>query len=145
MNDDRAALLEIRARLDELLAPVAAPRISTRRSTYGSQRVRDFISSAAIMLRIGRFLASDLHEEVLEIVLLRPQLRQPDLFLAEHAARFPRGALANEREVARIAALCVAGRDGEARVAADSITHGGRPSGPITRALSRCTGGAGPR
>jgi excisionase family DNA binding protein len=25
MNDDRAALLEIRARLDELLAPVAAP------------------------------------------------------------------------------------------------------------------------
>jgi len=58
--------------------------------------------------------------------------------LAAHAREFPHGALTNERDVARIGALCVAGRDGEARAAAAALAHGAPMSGPTTRALSRC-------
>lgn len=58
--------------------------------------------------------------------------------LAQHASRFPQGALANEREVARVGALCAAGRDVEARAAADRLTTGAVVPGPVARALSRC-------
>lgn len=39
--------------------------------------------------------------------------------LDEHALRYPKGALGEEREAARIVALCALGREAEARVAAD--------------------------
>jgi hypothetical protein len=55
--------------------------------------------------------------------------------LDSHAQRFPHGALASERDVVRVTALCVAGRDVDARAAA--ATAGARPA--IARALSRCT------
>lgn len=53
--------------------------------------------------------------------------------LDEHAARFAQGALANERRIARVAALCEAGREAEARAEA-----AGGSSPAIARALSRC-------
>lgn len=56
------------------------------------------------------------------------------LALDQHAARFPSGTLAREREVVRVTALCVAGREDEAVAAATAA--GPRPA--IVRALSRC-------
>lgn len=41
--------------------------------------------------------------------------------LDEHAARFPRGALRDEREAARVLALCADGRTAEARAAASAF------------------------
>lgn len=59
--------------------------------------------------------------------------------LDRHEAEFPRGALAHERDVARIAALCEDGRRRDAAHVAARAEQ--RPA--IARALSRC-GGASP-
>ena len=55
--------------------------------------------------------------------------------LDRHAARFPHGALASERDVVRVSALCAAGQSAEAHAVAEAA--GDRPA--IARALSRCT------
>lgn len=54
--------------------------------------------------------------------------------LDDHATRFPQGTLVRERDVLRVTALCVAGREDEAIGVAAAA--GPRPA--ITRALSRC-------
>jgi hypothetical protein len=56
--------------------------------------------------------------------------------LDEHARRFPTGALAQERMVERIAALCALRRQGEARSAAAAFlsSHGGSPLAERVRA-----------
>lgn len=54
--------------------------------------------------------------------------------LDDHATRFPQGTLIRERDVLRVTALCVAGREDEAIEVAAAA--GPRPA--ITRALSRC-------
>lgn len=54
--------------------------------------------------------------------------------LDDHTSRFPTGTLVRERDVLRVTALCVAGRDDEAIAVATAA--GPRPA--ITRALSRC-------
>ena len=55
--------------------------------------------------------------------------------LDRHAAGFPHGALASERDVVRVSALCAAGQTAEADAVAEAA--GDRPA--IARALSRCT------
>lgn len=50
--------------------------------------------------------------------------------LAEHARRFPTGAMVEEREAARIVALCRAGRREEARTAAATFLRE-RPTSPL--------------
>lgn len=62
------------------------------------------------------------------------------VLLDEHARLFPTGALAPERMVERISALCVIGRLDEARSAATTFlrTHGGSPL--VDRVRASCVG-----
>lgn len=56
--------------------------------------------------------------------------------LGDHARRFPDGAMAEEREAARVLALCRAGRDDEARGAADRFLRE-RPQSPLVPRVRR--------
>ena len=66
----------------------------------------------------------------------------------EHASRFPRGALAEERSAARVLALCDLGRALEARGAAEAFVRASPNSPLVPRlrgscALSESNGGKG--
>jgi hypothetical protein len=58
--------------------------------------------------------------------------------LDEHAAKFPRGALSEERAAARILALCHLGRTGEARRAAEAFVSAAPQSPLVPRLESSC-------
>lgn len=58
--------------------------------------------------------------------------------LDEHAARFPSGALSEERSAARILALCGVGRTGEARSAAKAFIAASPSSPLVPRLESSC-------
>ena len=60
--------------------------------------------------------------------------------LDEHARRFPAGALGEERDAARIFALCALGRASEARVASDRFLAGFPRSPHAARVRSSCGG-----
>jgi hypothetical protein len=60
--------------------------------------------------------------------------------LDEHARRFPKGALGEEREAARIAALCALHRTSEARDATERFLHSA-PRSPLAGALRTSCGG----
>jgi hypothetical protein len=60
--------------------------------------------------------------------------------LAEHARRFPRGVLGEERDAETVLALCAAGRTSEARAAAQRFLAA-RPGSPLAgRVRSSCGG-----
>lgn len=139
VDDDRA---------DEATAPPAS--VSTeadttsearapRPSTSGSAR-RAEPQAAPTTGEIGPIsTGGTLAEEVALMGEARAALARGDATAAlaaldRHADRFPHGTLASERDVVRITALCDAGRDGEARIAAAAA--GTRPA--VARALSRC-------
>lgn len=63
------------------------------------------------------------------------------LLLDEHARQFPRGVLADERVVARVLALCRAGRESEARAAARPFLASHAPS-PLHRRVSESCAGS---
>jgi hypothetical protein len=56
--------------------------------------------------------------------------------LDEHARRFPRGALAEEREAARVLALCAQGRASEARASASAFVAS-NPRSPFAAQVRR--------
>jgi hypothetical protein len=58
--------------------------------------------------------------------------------LDEHAARFPRGALAQERSAARVLALCDLGRAAEARGAAEAFVRAAPQSPLVPRLRGSC-------
>jgi len=58
--------------------------------------------------------------------------------LDEHAARFPRGVLAQERSAARVLALCDLGRSGDARRAAEAFVRSSPQSPLIPRLRASC-------
>lgn len=60
--------------------------------------------------------------------------------LGEHESRFPRGQLADERDVQRISVLCSAGRDADARRRASSFMKG-RESSALTRRVEQSCAG----
>jgi hypothetical protein len=60
--------------------------------------------------------------------------------LDEHARRFPRGALAQERDAARVLALCAAGRVDEARSARDAFLAA-HPRSPAAARVRHACGG----
>jgi outer membrane protein assembly factor BamD (BamD/ComL family) len=63
--------------------------------------------------------------------------------LAEHARRFPNGALGEEREATRVLALCALGRTAEARDAASRF-FAAFPGGPQSGRVRASCGGASP-
>lgn len=63
--------------------------------------------------------------------------------LDEHARRYPRGALGEEREAARIAALCALGRTSDARDAADAFLRSA-PQSPLAGPVRASCGGSSP-
>jgi hypothetical protein len=60
--------------------------------------------------------------------------------LAEHAARYPAGALREEREGVRVVALCRAGREAEGRAAAERVLARSPRSALATRIRAACSG-----
>jgi hypothetical protein len=58
--------------------------------------------------------------------------------LDEHASKFPRGALAEERTAARVIALCDLGRTAEARLAADAFVKKSPQSPLVPRLRGSC-------
>ncbi|HVR20495.1 MAG TPA: hypothetical protein VMS65_12380 [Polyangiaceae bacterium] len=58
--------------------------------------------------------------------------------LDEHATRFPRGALAQERSAARVLALCDLGRSGDARRAAQAFIRSAPQSPLVPRLRASC-------
>ncbi|MEZ4391031.1 MAG: hypothetical protein R3A48_08050 [Polyangiales bacterium] len=58
--------------------------------------------------------------------------------LAEHARRYPRGRLREEREAAQALALCAAGRGDEARAAADRFVAAHPASPQVARVRGAC-------
>lgn len=60
--------------------------------------------------------------------------------LDEHAAKFPRGALAEERAGARVLALCDLGRAAEARNAAEAFVRASPQSPLVPRLRASCAG-----
>ncbi|MBX3215416.1 MAG: hypothetical protein KF850_25490 [Labilithrix sp.] len=80
-----------------------------------------------------------------ETRLLRGAMRAADKtraldLLEEHAARFPRGALAGERDVQRILALCALGRVDDAKARARSFLAGRAPDALTRRIDDSCVG-----
>ena len=63
------------------------------------------------------------------------------VLLEEHARRYPRGALGEERDAARIAALCALGRVGEARQAANRFLRA-TPLSPHAGPIRASCGGS---
>jgi hypothetical protein len=62
--------------------------------------------------------------------------------LSEHEARFPRGALVEERHAARVFALCASGRADEARALASTFAAANPRSPLLPRVRSACSQGA---
>jgi hypothetical protein len=62
------------------------------------------------------------------------------VLLDEHAAKFPRGALAQERAGARVLALCDLGRLAEARSAAAAFVRASPHSPLVPRLRASCAG-----
>jgi hypothetical protein len=62
------------------------------------------------------------------------------VLLDEHARRFPKGALGEERDAARVAALCALGRVVEARAAADRFLRASPLSPHAGRVRASCGG-----
>ena len=60
--------------------------------------------------------------------------------LAEHAARYPAGALREEREGVRVVALCRAGREAEGKAAAERFLAHSPRSALATRIRAACSG-----
>jgi hypothetical protein len=60
--------------------------------------------------------------------------------LAEHAARYPAGALREEREGVRVVALCRAGRESEGKLAAERFLARAPRSALATRIRAACGG-----
>jgi hypothetical protein len=60
--------------------------------------------------------------------------------LAEHAARYPAGALREEREGVRVVALCRAGREAEGKLAAERFLARSPRSALATRIRAACGG-----
>jgi hypothetical protein len=58
--------------------------------------------------------------------------------LADHAAKYPTGALSDEREGVRAIALCRAGRAGEGRIAAERFLSATRKTSLATRVRTAC-------
>ncbi|MBX3233266.1 MAG: hypothetical protein KIT84_20955 [Labilithrix sp.] len=63
--------------------------------------------------------------------------------LDEHATRFPRGALTEEREAARVLALCASGRASEARANASTFVAA-NPRSPFVAQVRRACSTAAP-
>jgi hypothetical protein len=61
--------------------------------------------------------------------------------LDEHAARFPESTLEPERSAERVFALCRAGRDADARIAADAFLRA-HPAGPLAARVGASCAGA---
>jgi hypothetical protein len=89
--------------------------------------------------RRGPAIAGDVAAEVRLLSDAQTAVRDGDAaralaLLDEHARRYPKGALGEERDAARVAVLCALGRDDEARTAADRFLRAAPDSphaGPI--------------
>jgi hypothetical protein len=62
------------------------------------------------------------------------------VLLDDHAHRFPRGGLVEEREAARVLALCAAGRHAEGRRAQARFLHAHASSPQAARVQAACSG-----
>jgi outer membrane protein assembly factor BamD (BamD/ComL family) len=90
--------------------------------------------------------ASDLEGEAHLLEQADADLRRGDAHaalarLAEHAAKYPTGALREEREGMRVVALCRSGRNAEGNAAADRFLTRSPRSGLATRIRAACGGG----
>jgi hypothetical protein len=92
----------------------------------------------------ARRISSDLEGEVRLLEEADADLRRGDADaalarLAEHAAKYPSGTLADEREGVRAIALCRAGRVAEGKAAADRFLTAARKSSLATRVRTACS------
>jgi hypothetical protein len=90
-----------------------------------------------------RRATSDLEGEVRLLEEADADLRRGDAEAAlarlnEHAARYPSGTLADEREGVRAIALCRSGRLAEGKAAADRFLAAARKSSLATRVRTAC-------
>jgi len=110
--------------------PPKPPRIERATQIGGAdqQRVSTPTGAATSLAEETRLLEAAQRE------LARNQGGAALALLDEHAAKFPRGALSEERAAARILALCRLGRTGEARRAAEAFV-GAAPQSPLVPRL----------
>jgi hypothetical protein len=118
-----------------------APRASTTRAeTPSKARASAPVPSRAAHVRRA---PADLEGEVRLLEEADAELRRGDAIgalvtLGEHAAKYPAGALVDEREGIRAIALCRAGRLAEGRAAADRFLSAARKSSLATRVRNAC-------
>lgn len=115
--------VERRARVVAAPASVAPGAVSTRAGSPTSD-------VAAEVLLLG-----DAHAAI-----RNGQAEHALVLLDEHARRFPRGALGEERDASRITALCALGRVAEARAAADRFLRVSPLSPHAGRVRDSCGG-----
>jgi hypothetical protein len=110
-------------------------------------QVRAFPSTLAVVPTASstRMPSGDVAAEVLVLreahaAMRGGQAARALALLDEHARRFPKGALGEERDAARVAALCALGRVAEARAAADRFLRASPVSPHAGRVRASCGG-----
>ena len=134
-------------------APIAAPAVSslalptaptqTAESQVAGQRPAATTQANALG---SASPAMDVHAEVLLIAEAHRALQAGNasdslVLLDEHARRFPTGAMAEERDAARVAALCALGRVVEGRTAAAAFLRDFPGSPHASRVRASCEEG----
>jgi hypothetical protein len=133
----------------EVAAPVAAPAMATTSLESSKPSAKPLASAAAppsVVHAHTRSTSSDVEAEVLLIGEAHRALQSGNasgalVMLDEHARRYPAGALGEERDAARIAALCALGRVAEGRDAADRFLRE-FPSSPLAARVRTSCGAA---
>ncbi len=135
--------------------PAALPRSVAQPVVPAPKATEDKMEAAAQQLDVGtrirppmarprvRRATPDLEGEVSLLEAADAELRRGDADaalarLAEHAARYPSGALVYEREGVRAIALCRSGRIADGRAVADRFLGSARKSSLATRVRTAC-------
>jgi hypothetical protein len=139
-----------RASATQRIAPEPTPRATATASEKPTARAIPVPASSAVAPPLPPSTAvptAEVESEVLLISEAHAALQAGDalpalVLLDEHARRFPAGALTEERESSRVAALCVLGRGAEARALAEQFLRVFPNSLHAARLRSSCGAGS---
>jgi hypothetical protein len=129
--------------------PAPAPSISGERTAVLSSTRALLIPNAVAASSTRGAPVGDVAAEVRLLDQAHTAMREGDAeralgLLEDHARRYPKGSLGEERDAARIAALCSLGRAAEAREATDGFLRAAPQSPQAGRIRASCGGSPGP-
>ncbi len=125
--------------------PVAASTVSTSLTTPSSTQSPAAIANAPSTVTAPAATGSTLEAEIALLQSAHDSLKKGDadralILLDRHRAQFPNGALAEERDVERVVALCDLGRASEAHELAQSFLAAHPNSSHAERVRASCGG-----